>query len=230
MLYSTGSYFGAWTSPGSSDIVAFKGGIAPPAITGNAEFVISADGSMSKGLNTGTLSWTAVMPGVASPQGFDVIHRNRWVVGAGGGIRFSADDGATWSTQTTTTTVTLRSVSMADSTAGCVVGDGGLVATYGSTVGVGDRPRIPAGVTLEGAWPNPAASATSIAWTLARPGPAMLRVLDVTGRVVATLAAGEQDAGRHLTRFETRTLTPGVYLCELTAAGRRAATRVCVVR
>jgi len=54
-----------------------------------------------------------------------------WVVGAGGTILTSLNDGATWAAQSSGTTQNLRAVAFADTTHGWAVGDGGTIVTTG---------------------------------------------------------------------------------------------------
>jgi hypothetical protein len=57
-----------------------------------------------------------------------------------------------------------------------------------------------------------------------------LRVYDVLGREVATLAHGRKEAGRHTVRLETDRLSSGVYVARLTAADRTLTQKITVVR
>ncbi len=59
-------------------------------------------------------------------------------------------------------------------------------------------------VTLGPARPNPFSRATEVAFRLARPGRATLRVYDVAGKVVATLVDGVLDAGPHTAAWDGR--------------------------
>jgi hypothetical protein len=85
---------------------------------------------------------------------------------------------------------------------------------------------------LHGATPNPShTGAFTISFTLPSSAPARLTLFDLAGRRIWDQAVGEQAAG--LRTFEVgggRSLPTGVYLVQLTQAGRSAAVRVVVSR
>ena len=93
---------------------------------------------------------------------------------------------------------------------------------------------IPARVAfaLEGASPNPATGAPAIAFSLAGSEPAMLALLDISGRVIEARDVGALGAGRHVLALGTsQVLRPGVYLARLTRNdGTSLTRRVSVVR
>ena len=83
---------------------------------------------------------------------------------------------------------------------------------------------------LEPNAPNPFAVSTTIPYVLATPGPTRLDVLDVTGRLVATLVDGPQAAGPHAVSFDASGLSGGVYLVRLQAGPDVRVRRVLVAR
>ena len=80
-----------------------------------------------------------------------------------------------------------------------------------------DAPALPQHVTLATNYPNPFTPATTIRYSLPRPAFVTLRVLDLTGRTVATLVNTPQAAGRHEAVFDATGLPSGVYLYRLQA-------------
>ncbi|MEM1042019.1 MAG: DUF1501 domain-containing protein [Bacteroidota bacterium] len=68
---------------------------------------------------------------------------------------------------------------------------------------------------VEGNYPNPFTAHTTIRFRLAEAGPVRLRVLDVRGRTVGTLADGPHAAGAHALRFDARDLPSGTYFYHL---------------
>ena len=73
-------------------------------------------------------------------------------------------------------------------------------------------------------WPNPTSGEVNIRLDIARSGEQTARVLDASGRVVATLLHGRLDAGSQLLRWDGRDdagrLAPsGVYFLDLAGAG-----------
>jgi len=83
-------------------------------------------------------------------------------------------------------------------------------------VGLEDRPGAvlarPFAVT-----PVTGRGSRAVAFELAKAGPVRLRVLDNAGRVVATLADAELDAGHHSYRFTPR--ASGVYVVRMDVPG-----------
>ena len=70
---------------------------------------------------------------------------------------------------------------------------------------------------------------------LATPAQASLRVYDLAGRLVRTLASRDFAAGRHVVPWDRRSdrgiaASPGVYLCELRACGERRAGRLVLLK
>ena len=77
--------------------------------------------------------------------------------------------------------------------------------------------------------PNPSRGAARVSFTLAEPGIARVRVVDVLGREVAVLADGERAAGAHAVALPRR-LASGVYVVTVEAGGVRASRTLTVVR
>jgi hypothetical protein len=67
--------------------------------------------------------------------------------------------------------------------------------------------------------PNPFSGATTIGYSLAKPGNVSLKILDVTGRLVAVLASGRHSAGSYTAFLPRERLARGVYLLRLASEG-----------
>ena len=65
--------------------------------------------------------------------------------------------------------------------------------------------------------PNPAHGVALLRYSLPVRGDVRLRLYDVTGRGLATLASGAVDAGVHAARLDVRALAGGVYFCRFEA-------------
>lgn len=78
--------------------------------------------------------------------------------------------------------------------------------------------------------PNPIRSMARVGFELDVPGPATLRLFDMTGRQVATVASGEFTAQAHSAELNVSGLASGVYVLRLEAAGEIATARIAVVR
>jgi serine protease len=69
-------------------------------------------------------------------------------------------------------------------------------------------------------FPNPTNGTTEIRYTQPQNGAVNLSVLDASGRLVSTLATGNQAAGNYNVQFDAANVPAGIYLCRIeTAAG-----------
>jgi hypothetical protein len=101
-----------------------------------------------------------------------------------------------------------------------------------STTGV--EPALPARLTLRGAFPNPARSGATIRYALPAAGRVDLAILDLAGRRVRTLAAGDVPAGEQAAAWDgrdagCRPVAPGLYFVRLEVAGRVLRARLTVL-
>ena len=78
-------------------------------------------------------------------------------------------------------------------------------------------------------YPNPIGQQGTIEYALPEKAKVTLRVYDVLGRQVATLAQGRKDAGRHAVRLETGRLSSGVYFGRLQVGDRTLTQKITVV-
>ena len=83
--------------------------------------------------------------------------------------------------------------------------------------------------------PNPLAATTVISFMMELPGLSSVRVFDLSGRLVRTLADGEMGAGEHTLVWDARdaagrTLPPGVYVLHVTTPDGTVARSVCLLR
>lgn len=84
--------------------------------------------------------------------------------------------------------------------------------------------------------PNPFTASTEIGFEARQPGPVVMRVYDVSGRVVATVLLGHLGVGLHWAGWDGRdatrsTAASGVYFVRLrSAAGQSRATKALLVR
>jgi hypothetical protein len=94
---------------------------------------------------------------------------------------------------------------------------GGLTASNAA----GDAP-LPGTYRLDQNFPNPFNPGTTIRYELAANAFVSLRVFDLLGREVATLARGREAAGRHTAYWNAEGNAGGVYFCRLRAAPENA--------
>lgn len=78
--------------------------------------------------------------------------------------------------------------------------------------------------------PEPFSDYTTVTFHLPGPGHAAVRVCDISGRCVSTVADGEFEAGSHSVMFSADDLPAGVYLCRLQAPASSCTTRIVLIR
>jgi hypothetical protein len=109
-----------------------------------------------------------------------------------------------------------------------------MVTASGLAGGAVDVPDV-APARLESVHPNPFNPSTAVTFSVDATTAVSLRVFDLRGRLVQTLAAGEQvAAGRHQRTWNGRDATgqaapAGIYVCRLDAAGRTEALKMTLV-
>jgi len=84
--------------------------------------------------------------------------------------------------------------------------------------------------SLSPAAPNPFSGRTKIDYLLPAAGSIRLTVHDALGRIVAVLADGMYDAGRHAVVFDGNGLPNGFYICRLVAGGQTLTQRMLLIR
>ncbi|MCU0606113.1 MAG: Ig-like domain-containing protein [Candidatus Edwardsbacteria bacterium] len=111
------------------------------------------------------------------------------------------------------------------------IGDGSVVGFSGNREfavicgdGIGELGLKPLTLALERPSPNPCAGSAAIGYQLPRPGPVSLRVYNVAGQLVRTLADGHRDAGYYSVRWDGRNdqrlaASAGLYIVRLVCNG-----------
>ena len=85
-------------------------------------------------------------------------------------------------------------------------------------------------LSLDGLRPNPADRELVVSFSLPTPEPAIVELVDLSGRIVARQTV-DAKAGSHLVNLrDIRRVTPGLYLVRLSQAGRSVVRKACVVR
>ena len=93
------------------------------------------------------------------------------------------------------------------------------------TVTVGDADKL----RLLGAFPNPARGQTTVRYAVPTPTDVTLRIYDLLGREVETVAVGVQ-RGRRQVQVDVSDLSSGTYFLRLTAGGQTVSRKFSVVR
>ena len=109
-----------------------------------------------------------------------------------------------------------------------------IAAPSPSVVAVGDQ-VLPQALSLEPNYPNPFNAATTIRYELAVATLVQIAVYDMAGQQVRVLVDEWRAAGRHAVGWngvdsEGRASASGIYVYEMTAAGRRAMGKMVLVR
>lgn len=89
---------------------------------------------------------------------------------------------------------------------------------------------VPAAFALGQNQPNPVTERTRIQYALPEATAVRIDVYDVAGRHVATLASGEQAAGRHEVEWDARGVASGLYVYRIVAGDRVEMRRMTVTR
>ena len=90
--------------------------------------------------------------------------------------------------------------------------------------------RVPEGFSLLQNYPNPFNPATTIEFSLVEAGYVSLKVYDLLGKEVATLASEERPAGSFRVRFDARDLPSGTYFYTLRSGARTETKRMLLVK
>jgi hypothetical protein len=94
----------------------------------------------------------------------------------------------------------------------------------------GKENRLPASFVLSQSYPNPAGGPVVISYQLAKDENVELKVYDMLGRAVKTLASGRQSAGSHSIRLESGNLPNGVYFYRLKAGAFSETQKLVLMR
>lgn len=112
---------------------------------------------------------------------------------------------------------------------------GGIVSAHiahctGIPTGVSGEAQPAADVFIERNFPNPFRSTTTIRIWIGKQGKISLKVLDVSGNLVATLLTGDQPAGYLNVSWNAGTLPAGLYYASLESDGRSSVHKMMRLR
>jgi hypothetical protein len=142
-----------------------------------------------------------------------------YAVGSAGYLLRTIDGGTTWTEQLSRVGGNLRGVSFSSELIGTAVGDNGTIlrtTTGGVFVGLRDADnRIPSVMTLAQNYPNPCNPSTTIVFSISASAHVSLKVFDLLGKEVATLANDQLVPGSHTRTFDASRLSSGVYFYRL---------------
>ncbi len=103
--------------------------------------------------------------------------------------------------------------------------------TYGTILDIQDpQPSIPGTTCLRPNYPNPFNPTTTISFDLARAGEVTIKILNILGEEVSTIARQHFSAGLHSLIWNASGMPSGCYLCRMTTSDYSATQRVLLLR
>jgi hypothetical protein len=108
-----------------------------------------------------------------------------------------------------------------------------IPVTIDVATAVGERPEellIPKEYSLSQNYPNPFNPSTTIQYSLKEPGETTLAVFDITGREVAKLVNGRQEAGAYSINFNASGLPSGMYFYRLQSGNYSHAAKMILLK
>jgi hypothetical protein len=93
-----------------------------------------------------------------------------------------------------------------------------------------DQVPVPEAMNLEQNYPNPFNPETTIRYAVQKDGDVSLKVYNIEGKEVATLATGYQTAGSYSARFNGKDLPSGTYMYRLTTAASTETRQMMLVK
>jgi len=97
-------------------------------------------------------------------------------------------------------------------------------------LGIGEPEIIPIEFETLGNYPNPFNSSTVISYNLEKESLIRLDIYDITGRRIAVLFDGVQEAGWHFIMWDAGDATSGIYFCRLETADKEYARKITLLR
>lgn len=94
----------------------------------------------------------------------------------------------------------------------------------------GEQPSLTGGVAFRNVFPNPFKTSATVQLYLPRSGAVTVKVYNVAGQLVETLADGDMAAGEHSLVFAPKLLAPGTYFIHAVTAGSKSARTVVLLR
>ncbi len=98
------------------------------------------------------------------------------------------------------------------------------------TTGVTDRNQTVNSYRLDQNYPNPFNPATSIQYSIMKPGKVALKVYDILGREVATLVNQYQAAGSYTINFDASRLSSGVYFYRIQSGSFQSVKKMILLK
>jgi hypothetical protein len=91
-------------------------------------------------------------------------------------------------------------------------------------------PQVPSNFTLSEAYPNPFNPSAHIEYTVPKSSFVTLQVYNVLGQLVATLASGQEQAGKYIVTFNGDRFASGVYFYRLSAGSVNITKKMMMIK
>lgn len=157
-----------------------------------------------------------------------------WIVGGGGGMRYTSDGGNTWLNKTGATSKLLNGLGLAAADRAWVVGYGGAILALRSDgiVSVPEEDALPRSEQMDvfPNYPNPFNSQTRILYRLPRAGAVTLELYDIIGRRIKRMDEGYRELGEYTVIIHSEGLTSGVYFYKLTSGQHSHWGKIVLIR
>lgn len=235
-IYKGGLRSGFTSSPSvevSSFGVAFFN-----ANTGVASMVTSSTAVAADNVSTnGGTSWTAGFLPAGIQFGIKAIPNQPYgfMSGAratGGGIYFSSNYGVNW-TSVYTSSNSIYALAFANANTGWAGSAGGAIFKWaGTLIGINsNNTTVPTKYVLEQNYPNPFNPTTTINYSIPKSSFVTLKVYDVLGNEVITVANGEfQTANNYTYNLDFSKLSSGIYYYTIKAGDFTATKKLMFVK
>ena len=80
-------------------------------------------------------------------------------------------------------------------------------------------------------FPNPLSQSTTLEWSLTRASAVKIQILDLNGKLIATLVnASEQASGDHHIDFDASGIAAGIYICQFSTGNISETKKLVVVK
>ncbi len=218
----------------SSDIprINFKFAIS---LSENITFITGDNGTILETTDAGE-SWFALNTGVTS-----TIYRIRFAddqtaiaVGSQGTIIRTMDGGESWESESAPTANNLYCLFVVNSMTSYTGGESGVImkTTDGGITWDADKDPLQdplkdiyAGSNIKlSAYPNPSNPVTKISYKLNQNADIKIKIYDIDGREVETLANSFQETGNYSVIFNGTGLSSGIYFCRITVQTNNSIT------
>ncbi|MBC8044673.1 MAG: T9SS type A sorting domain-containing protein [Rhizobacter sp.] len=202
--------------------------LSPQGVQGFGSAVaVGVGGTILRSTNGGA-NWSVINAGITRDLTSVVMldELNGYVSGAQATIAKTTNGGQEWINISPDTPDLLNAIVVLPNGSGVSVGTNGNAYTTSSggtkPLSADDKtdgfPKPPVAFALKQNYPNPFNPATVISYELLLVSEVSLKVYDILGREVATLASARQAAGRYAVNFNAQKLASGIYFYRLVAA------------